>query len=152
MTSFIGRQKELSGIKQAVAGHRLVTLIGPGGTGKTRLALQAAGELIETFPDGVWFVAFAPLADPALVLKTVVTTLGLREETGLSLPDILTDYLRAKQVLLVLDNCEHLVEASARINRKSPERLPALAGDRQQPGGAGGARRKHLPCSAPIHS
>jgi predicted ATPase len=115
LTSFIGRQKQMAEIRQAISEHRLVSLIGPGGTGKTRLALQVAAGLLESFPDGVWFVAFAPLPDPALVLKTVSTTLGLREETDRSLSDILTDYLRAKQVLLILDNCEHLVEATAQL-------------------------------------
>ncbi len=115
LTSFIGREKEIAEVKRLVKGNRLTTLIGPGGTGKTRLSLQAAAELFDTFPDGVWLVELAPLADPALVLKTVTSTLGLREEAGRPLLDILTDYLRAKDILLILDNCEHLVDSAAQL-------------------------------------
>ena len=115
LTSFIGREKEIAEVKRLVRANRLTTLIGPGGTGKTRLSLQAAVELFNTFPDGIWLVEFAPLADPALVLKTVTSTLGLREEVGRPLLDILTDYLREKELLLILDNCEHLVEAAAQL-------------------------------------
>lgn len=152
LTSFIGRQKELAEIRRAVEGHRLVTLIGPGGTGKTRLALQAAGGLLEKFTDGIWFVAFAPLADPALVLKTVATTLGLREETERSLPDILSDYLRAKQVLLVLDNCEHLVEATAQLTESLLSACPHLqviASSREALGVPGESIYRVTPLSIP---
>jgi predicted ATPase/class 3 adenylate cyclase len=115
LTSFIGREKEISAVRSLIAEHRLTTLTGSGGTGKTRLSLQVAADLLDSFPDGVWFVEFAPLSSPALVPQTVLTTLGLREETGGSALEILTHYLHTKKVLLILDNCEHLVEAAAQF-------------------------------------
>jgi predicted ATPase len=83
-----------------------------------------AAELLDSFPDGVWFVELAPLADPALLLQTVTTTLGLREEKGRTLLDTLSNYLRAKTVLLILDNCEHLVEASAQFSQALLQACP----------------------------
>jgi non-specific serine/threonine protein kinase len=94
---------------------RLITLTGPGGTGKTRLALQAAADLLKSFPDGVWFVELAPLADPALIPQTVATVFGLKEEAGRPLLATLTHHLRDKKALLVVDNCEHLVQACAQF-------------------------------------
>jgi non-specific serine/threonine protein kinase len=152
LTSFIGRAKEMAEIKQAVAERRLVTLIGPGGTGKTRLSLQTAADLFESFPDGVWFIELAPLADPALVLKTVTTTLGLREEAGRPLLDILKDYLRAKDVLLILDNCEHLLEAAARVTAtllSTCPKLHVLASSRESLGIPGEMPYRVPPLSIP---
>lgn len=94
---------------------RLLTLTGVGGTGKTRLSLQVASELLDHFPDGVWFVEFAPLSDPALVPQAVATVLGVREAPGRSMLDTLSDYLADKHVLLVLNNCEQLIEACAQL-------------------------------------
>ena len=115
LTSFVGREKEISAIKQLITANRLTTLTGPGGTGKTRLSLQVAADLLDSFSDGVWFVELAPLADPALVTQTVINALGLRQEATYSQQKILTDYLGSKTALLILDNCEHLVEASAQL-------------------------------------
>jgi predicted ATPase len=115
LTTFIGRTKEIAEIKTAVSENRLVSLIGPGGTGKTRLSLQAAADLCERFPEGVWFIDLASLMDPALVPKTIAVILGMREEAGRSIIEILKDYLRSKEVLLVFDNCEHLVTAVAQV-------------------------------------
>src|SRR5262245_23669689 len=94
---------------------RLVTLTGPGGAGKTRLALEAAGALRPAYPDGVWLAELAPLADPALVPEAVATALGVREEPGRPLVATLADALRPKRLLLVLDNCEHLLAACAAL-------------------------------------
>ena len=113
LNSFVGRERELAQTKDLLASAHLLTLIGPGGTGKTRLTLQLAAEVLPEFADGVWLVELAPLADPALVLQTVAATLGLREIPGTPLKDLVTDYLRAKHLLLILDNCEHLVETCA---------------------------------------
>jgi len=117
LTSFIGREKEIIEIRRLLAEReasvRLLTLTGHGGCGKTRLALQAAMGLLNVFPDGVWLIELAPLADPALVSQTVMMVLGLKEEQGRPLLGTLTDHLRDKRVLLILDNCEHLVQASA---------------------------------------
>jgi predicted ATPase len=94
---------------------RFLTLTGPGGTGKTRLALQAAAELLDDFADGVIFVPLAPVNDPDLVPATIAATLGIREEGDQSLPERLRYVLATKQLLLVLDNLEHLVEASPAV-------------------------------------
>jgi predicted ATPase len=126
LTSFIGREKEIAEVKRLLNEKRLVTITGPGGIGKTRLSLQVAADLLASFPDGVWLFELAPLADPALVLQTVTTALGLREERDRLLLDILTDYLRAKDVLLVLDNCEHLVEAAAQLTTSLLRACPRL--------------------------
>jgi len=115
LSSFIGREREIAEAKQFVATHRLVTLTGPGGCGKTRLAIRVASEMLVEFEDGVWLTEFAPLADAALVPQAVASTLGVREQAARTLTDTLTDYLQARQTLLVLDNCEHLVAACARL-------------------------------------
>jgi predicted ATPase/serine/threonine protein kinase len=115
MTSFVGREREVADVCRLAGEVRLVTLVGPGGIGKTRLALQASRELLDHYPDGVWFVDLAPLADATLVVQTVATALGARERTGTSLLDALCELARAKRLLLVLDNCEHLVEACAAL-------------------------------------
>src|SRR5262249_3378093 len=86
-----------------------------GGCGKTRLALQVAADLLDDYPDGIWFVELAPLADPALVPQAVATTLGLKEEAGKPLIQTLVDRLRAKHLLLLLDNCEHLLAGCASL-------------------------------------
>jgi predicted ATPase/class 3 adenylate cyclase len=115
LTSFIGRERELGELKELMAKARLVTLTGVGGTGKTRLALQVGADAVDDFEDGVWLVELAPLADPSLVAQAVVSTLGLREQAGRDFLDILKDYLSRKNLLLVLDNCEHLIEACAQV-------------------------------------
>src|SRR5262249_34327551 len=129
-TSFVGREKQIAEIKRllttpgpmklivgdrAEGQGRLVTLTGSGGTGKTRLALQAAADVLEAFRDGVWLIELAPLADPALVPQTVAATLSLPEAQGRTPLLNLQDYLRSKQLLLVLDNCEHLIDTCAEI-------------------------------------
>ncbi len=114
-TSFVGRDRELVGLKRALAMTRLLTLTGAGGCGKTRLALEAAGELVGAYPDGVWLVELAEFSDPALVVQRVAETLGVREQPGRPLAATLADALRTRDLLLVLDNCEHLIEASAHL-------------------------------------
>ncbi len=112
---FVARQAEVESVSQLVGGAPLVTLTGAGGTGKTRLAMQVAAGLIESFTDGVWLVELAPLADATLVLETVASALKLREAPGTTLRATLMAYLRPRQILIVLDNCEHVVDASARL-------------------------------------
>ena len=115
LTSFIGRDREMQEVKKLLASARLLTLIGPGGTGKTRLSLQLAADQLSEFKDGVWLVELAPLSDPAFIVLTIASVLELREVQGIPLLSIIIDFLREKQLLLILDNCEHLVEASARV-------------------------------------
>lgn len=115
LTSFIGRERELADVRRLFSTTRLLTLTGPGGCGKTRLALQAAAELVDEFPDGVWLVELAALTDPALVTQAVAGTLGVGEESGRPLGTTLADATRSKRLLLILDNCEHLIDASARL-------------------------------------
>jgi len=115
LTSFVGRERELAEVDRLLAAQRLVTLTGPGGVGKTRLALLAAAAALDAFPGGVWFVGLAPVADPALVPAAVAQALGVRETPGRPLVETLTDALRAKRLLLVLDNCEHLLPAAAPV-------------------------------------
>jgi predicted ATPase/class 3 adenylate cyclase len=115
LTSFIGRERELREAKQKLSDARLLTLIGPGGTGKSRLSLQLAEEVLPDFADGVWFVELAPLVDPELILQTIASVLNVRAQIGMPLKDIVSDYLRAKNMLIILDNCEHLIEACAQL-------------------------------------
>ncbi len=115
VTSFIGREKEVTEVRALLEKSRLVTLTGSGGSGKTRLALQAAAEILDGSGDGVWLVELAALTDPGLVPQTVANVLGLREEAGKSLTQSLAEHLKSKFLLLVLDNCEHLLDACASL-------------------------------------
>jgi len=115
LTSFIGREQEINEIIGSILEHRLVTLTGVGGVGKTRLALKTAADLLDQFRDGVWFVELAPLNDPSLVEQIIVSTLIIPERQGLSTLKRLKDFLRSKKLLLVMDNCEHLITACAEI-------------------------------------
>ena len=140
LTSFIGRERELAEVKQLLEHHRLVTFTGAGGTGKSRLSLQVAADLLDAYPDGVWLVELAPLADSRLVPGAVAGVLGLREEAGRPLLSTLTDVLRTKALLLILDNCEHLISACAELAeallRRSTQ-LRILASSREALGIAG---------------
>jgi predicted ATPase/class 3 adenylate cyclase len=113
-TPFIGRAKEVAELEEVLARNevRLLTLTGPGGIGKTRLALQVAADMLDQFPNGAFFVSLAPIDDPALVSNTVAEALGVRESGGQTLLASLKGYLQDKRILLVLDNYEHLLEAA----------------------------------------
>jgi predicted ATPase/class 3 adenylate cyclase len=117
LTSFIGREKEIAEIKQALTAHHLVTLTGSGGTGKTRLCLQVAAEVMDMFPDGVWFLALSPITDPALVPTTLASLLGLREsaESRQSISEMVCSYFHSRKALLIFDNCEHLIDSCAQL-------------------------------------
>jgi predicted ATPase/class 3 adenylate cyclase len=115
LTSFVGRESEIAELKQVMKKHRLVTLTGTGGTGKTRLSLQVAVDLIERFDHGVWFIELAPLTDPDLIAQTILSIIGIQEHQGRVPLEILKDYFHDKKSLIVLDNCEHLVVGCAGI-------------------------------------
>ena len=128
LTSFIGREKEVEQIKAWIGSgqRRLVTLSGVGGTGKTSLALRAAAELLELFPDGIWLAELAPVADALLVPGVVAAALHLREEPERPILQVLLDYLRKRRVLIVLDNCEHLVAAAAELAEQLLRSCPSV--------------------------
>lgn len=115
LTSFIGRERESAEVKRCLSAARLLTLTGTAGCGKTRLALQVAADLLEEFADGVWLVELAPLSDPAAVPQVLASAVGVREQQGQSLLASVTDFLKPKRVLVVLDNCEHLVSACEQL-------------------------------------
>ncbi len=124
-TSFVGREAEMREIQRFLAGAHLVTLRGPGGAGKTRLAIQTAADRLDAFPDGVWFVELAPIADAAIVPQTIASVLGLREPARAA-TEVLIDYLRARALLLMLDNCEHVLAATAEISALLLRHAPSL--------------------------
>jgi predicted ATPase len=126
LTSFVGREKEIGEIKKIMEQARLVTLTGTGGSGKTRLALKVAADLIEEFSDGVWSVDLAPLSDPSYVPQTIASALSLRQEGGRPLMDLLAGYVRRRNLLIVLDNCEHIIEACARAADQLLHAAPRL--------------------------
>jgi predicted ATPase/class 3 adenylate cyclase len=140
LTSFIGREREMAEAKQLLSNVRLLTLIGPGGTGKTRLSLQVAQDLLPSFTDGVWVAELAPLADASLVPQTIATIFELRELPNIPMINVVTDYLRAKELLLILDNCEHLIEACAQLSEhllRNCPRVKIIASSREALGIAG---------------
>jgi predicted ATPase/class 3 adenylate cyclase len=116
-TVLIGRDREMKDTLRLLerGDIRLLTMTGPGGTGKTRLALQLAAEVVDDFPDGVFFVTLAPLTDPELVVTTIAQTLAVHEQPGRTVPETLADFLADKKLLLVLDNFEHVIEAGAEV-------------------------------------
>ncbi len=115
LTTFVGRENELAQAQNKLSNAKLLTLIGPGGTGKTRLSVQIGSEQISNFKDGVWMVELAPISDTANIVSAIASVFDVREVQNIPLIQLLLDYLRAKEHLLILDNCEHLVEASAQI-------------------------------------
>lgn len=115
LTSFIGRERELKEACEKLASAKLLTLIGPGGTGKTRLSIQIGAEGLANFKHGVWLIELAPISDPAYIIPAIATVFEIRAVQNIPLIQFVLDYLRAKEILLILDNCEHLVEASAGV-------------------------------------
>src|ERR1700726_1348429 len=125
VTELIGREVEVEEVLGLTAAHRLVTLTGAGGIGKTRLGLEVAWHLLSKFPDGVWVIELAPLSDPDLVPATVAMELGLDLADNVVSPERIANALAAKQLLLVLDNCEHLVDAAASMAEAVVRASPA---------------------------
>jgi len=134
VSTFIGRSREVAELPTQLRAARLVTLTGPGGVGKTRLALRVAAESVTSFPHGVWLVELAAVAEATLVPKAVTSTLDIREQPGQSLVNTLADALYRRELLLVLDNCEHLIQACAELAEtllRACPRLHILATSRQ---------------------
>ena len=125
LTSFVGREKEMETAQKLLEHGHLVTLTGPGGTGKTGLALQVAGQVSDKFRDGVWLVELASLTTEAMVLPAVAQVFALQPVQGRSLEKVVADFFRDKSMLLLLDNCEHLIQACAAL---ATELLEGAAG------------------------
>jgi predicted ATPase/class 3 adenylate cyclase len=151
LTTFVGRERERSEVKETLAGTRLLTLTGPGGTGKTRLAIQVASEVMGSFEDGAVFVPLAPIADPALVIPTIGQTLGVAEDPGRPPIENLIDHLARKRMLLVLDNFEQVIDAAPQVGEllTSTEALLVLATSREPLGLAGEREYAVPPLSLP---
>jgi predicted ATPase/class 3 adenylate cyclase/DNA-binding CsgD family transcriptional regulator len=126
LTNFIGRQTETKNLCEALTGSRLVTLTGAGGSGKTRLAVHVATQVVAEFSDGVWYVDLAPITNPDVVPVTAARALGLPDQPGRSTMETLLRFVRDRQTLVVLDNCEHLLEASATLVSSLLEAAPGL--------------------------
>jgi predicted ATPase len=126
LSSFIGREDDAAEVSRLLSTVRLLTLTGAGGVGKTRLALHVAAQLTTVYPEGVWLVDLAPLAEPMLVPQAVASVLGVREQPGIALAETLAAALRETQLLLVLDNCEHLIEACAALVHRLLEACSCL--------------------------
>jgi predicted ATPase/class 3 adenylate cyclase len=151
LSSFIGREREIADVKRLLGATRLITLTGPGGCGKTRLALQVAADLLDEYPGGAWFVELATLSNPALVLEAVAAALGVTEAGAAAGPrrlrEALIDRGRDQKILLLLDNCEHLIDACARVAEDLLRAMPqmrALATSREALG-IGGETVWNLP-------
>jgi predicted ATPase len=126
LTSFIGRSKELETVQKLLSENRLVTLTGAGGCGKTRLATEVASTLIEKYEDGVWFVNLGPVTDPNFVAIEITDVLDIKEEPNKAITDTLIENIESKSLLILLDNCEHLVQACAEIADKLLQSVKGL--------------------------
>ena len=134
LTSFIGREIEMKDIKSYLSTSSLLTLLGPGGTGKTRLTLQAGAEMIDDFANGVWFVELASLSDPSFVTGEIASVFKLKSAGVKDIFEVIKDYLREKELLLILDNCEHLIKECAQISDqllRTCSKLKILASSRE---------------------
>jgi predicted ATPase/class 3 adenylate cyclase len=126
LTPFVAREREFAEVRTLLGNARLLTLLGGGGFGKTRLSLQVAADALDDYPDGVWLVELAPITDPRLVAQTVASVLGVKEEPGYSVLDALLGFARDRRFLLVFDNCEHVVQACAEFARLLLEAAPGV--------------------------
>jgi len=147
LTSFIGREKEMGEVKRLLGTTHLLTLTGTGGTGKTRLSMQVAADLLDQFPDGVWLVELATIEDTDQVGPAIAAPLQVRDEAGQQLLLTLTNYLRSKKLMLILDNCEHLIAECARIAETLLRACPGLQilATSREPLGIAGERTWSVP-------
>ncbi len=126
LTTFVGRAREIAEVNRLLSSARLLTLVGIGGLGKSRLSLQVAADVLDDYPDGVWFVELAPVADPRVVPQLLASLLGVREVAGGSVLDALAAHVRTRALLVILDNCEHLTQACAELARALLEAGPQV--------------------------
>ena len=126
LTSFVGRERALADVRAATVGSRIVSLTGAGGTGKTRLMIESAAALVDAFPDGVWLIELAALADPAQLTQTIAATLGARAEGDVTALALVEGVLAGKRSLVLLDNCEHVIDEAARVVQSLLHALPHL--------------------------
>ena len=147
ISTFIGREKQQLEIIQLITKHRLVTLIGSGGVGKTRLSIKVGEQVLGNYADGVWFVELASLSDAALLAQTVTALLGIPVQPDISYVELLINSLRPKSLLLILDNCEHLVEGCAHFTEVLLKCCPGLKilATSREPIGVLGEALYHVP-------
>lgn len=126
-TTFVGREQDVAEIKELIGRRRLLTLVGPGGIGKTRLALQVGRELLDGYADGVWFADFAPITDPELVSSVIAKVLGMSQQEGRRIDESIPPWLKRKKLLLILDNCEHVLATVAAIASSILDTAPAVS-------------------------
>ena len=126
LTTFIGREKETEAIGGLIKQHRIITISGSGGCGKTRLACEVAGSLIEEFYDGIWFVDLAPILSEELVAKEISEILKIQEEPGREFIDTLIDRIKDRNLMIILDNCEHLIGVCSSVTWKLIQSVPGL--------------------------
>lgn len=126
LTSFIGRERELATITRLIRDNHLVMLTGVGGIGKTNLSLQAGQQMLDEFPDGVWLVELAPIADPEMVTQTTAHALGLRPASDRPILEVLLDFLKDKESLIILDNCEHVIHTAADLVKTLLQACPDI--------------------------
>ena len=126
MNRFIGREREMTEVRGLLATTRLLTITGSGGSGKTRLALQVATDLLDEFEHGVWWVELAALSDPMLVPQAIASVAGIPERAGCTLTEALSDALCSKHLLLVIDNCEHMLAACSQLIETLLHTCPTL--------------------------
>ncbi len=127
LSSFVGRVEELEDVAAALQSTRVVTLSGVGGVGKTRLALQIAAEVLPRYRDGAWLIELGPVGEPDAVVEVAASTLGIQQHQGRSLAESVVEALRGKQMLLVVDNCEHVLDASAALVESLVRSCPEVA-------------------------
>ena len=152
LTSFIGRDGPVREVTGLLADHRLVTVTGPGGSGKTRLAARVAKQVASRFVDGVWLIELASVADAEQVSSAVAATLGIREEPGTPAAEALARVLARQQVLLVMDNCEHVIGVAAQLCARlllAADDLRILATSREPLQVAGESRYRLAPLTVP---
>ncbi len=127
LTPFVGRAEQIAQLVQQLQTRRLLTLTGAGGVGKTRLALAVAAQLLDEFADGIWFIDLAPLTNPGAALQRILDHFGVPEQPDRSRLAMVTAYLSAKQLLLIFDNCEHLIDACAELAEAFLQRCPQVS-------------------------